>query len=207
MSKDEVRVVDPKTGGEKGSKTARFDLIPPDALWAIAEHYGRGASKYAARNWERGYNWGLSVAALERHLKARMMGEKVDAETGSLHLTAVAWHALALLTFELRGLGTDDITVNPPVIFPPVTATGGTEWLRSSASSALVGGVLTQTTDSLNKPSGPFISQGTPSSQEAARLGPTPSPNTLRNGGGLTSEYYLPTGSGSGGAPGSSETD
>lgn len=42
----EVRVVDPTTGGEKGSKLARFSLIPPEFLWALAEHYGKGANKY-----------------------------------------------------------------------------------------------------------------------------------------------------------------
>lgn len=110
-SMEEVRVKDKKTGGEKGSKLARFSLIPPDALWALAEHYGRGAKKYADRNWEKGYDWSLSLDALERHLRARQMGEKVDAETGSQHLTAVIWHALALWVFDNRGLGTDNVTV------------------------------------------------------------------------------------------------
>lgn len=42
----EHRVVNPVTGGAKGQKLARFDLIPPDALWALAEHFGKGATKY-----------------------------------------------------------------------------------------------------------------------------------------------------------------
>ena len=46
----EVRVVDPVTGGEKGAKLARFDLIPPEATWALAEHYGKGCAKYSDRN-------------------------------------------------------------------------------------------------------------------------------------------------------------
>lgn len=103
----EVRVVDPDTGGEKGSKLARFDLIPQDALWALAEHFGQGAKKYEDRNWERGYDWALSQAALMRHLSAYLQGEDYDEETGSLHITAVTWHALALLTFQLRGIGKD----------------------------------------------------------------------------------------------------
>lgn len=107
---EEVRIVDPKTGGQKGMKLARFSLIPPDAMWAIAEHYGRGAQKYSERNWEKGYKHSLTIDALERHLTAHKLGELMDYETGSLHVTAVAWHALALLTFVLRGIGTDDIT-------------------------------------------------------------------------------------------------
>jgi hypothetical protein len=95
----EVRTTDPDTGGQKGKKTARFDLIPVSALWQIAEHYGRGAEKYEDRNWERGYSWSLSYAALCRHLFAWWNGEDIDEETGSHHLAAVAFHALALLTF------------------------------------------------------------------------------------------------------------
>lgn len=41
----EVRVTDPETGGQKGQKPARFDLIPP-AIWEVAELYGKGAAKY-----------------------------------------------------------------------------------------------------------------------------------------------------------------
>ena len=107
----ETKIVDAKTGGEKGSKLARFDLIPPDALWAVAEVYGKGAEKYADRNWEKGYAWGLSVAALERHLSLFKQREDIDAETQCYHIAQVAWHALTLLTFQLRGLGTDDRTV------------------------------------------------------------------------------------------------
>ena len=106
---EEVRVVDPTTGGEKGSKLARFDLIPPEATWALAEHYGKGATKYAVRNWERGYAWSLCVSALQRHLHQWLMGESYDQETGSHHLICVAWHAFALFVFETRKLGTDDV--------------------------------------------------------------------------------------------------
>lgn len=109
---EEVRIMDPNTGGEKGLKIARYDLIPPDALWELAEVYGKGAKKYADRNWEKGYKWGLSVGALERHLARWKMGQSRDDETpleGAHHLAQVAWHAIALLVFELRGIGTDDV--------------------------------------------------------------------------------------------------
>ncbi len=110
---EEVRVVDSVTGGEKGTKVQRFSLIPPDFLWALATHYGVGARKYADRNWERGYKWSLSVDALERHLSQWKMGENLDPETGSHHLIAVAWHAIALFVFWMRGLGEDDVTSSP----------------------------------------------------------------------------------------------
>lgn len=106
---EEVRVVDPKTGGVKCQKLERFDLIPNEFEIALARHYGKGAEKYDDRNWEKGYRWSLSVGALRRHLAAWLGGESIDPETGSNHLIAVAWHACALFIFELRGLGTDDV--------------------------------------------------------------------------------------------------
>lgn len=105
---DEVRTVDPLTGGEKGSKRARYDLIPVGPLRRLAEHFGYGATKYADRNWERGYKWSLSYAALMRHLQAFWGGEDIDADSGSEHITAVIWHAMALSEYANRGLGTDD---------------------------------------------------------------------------------------------------
>lgn len=104
----ETRYTDPKTGGQKGEKLARFDLLPPDILWELAEHYGKGALKYAERNMELGYPWGKSYAACQRHLNAFWRGEDVDAETGSLHLVAAAWHCVTMAWFYRHGAGTDN---------------------------------------------------------------------------------------------------
>lgn len=105
-----MRAKDPVTGAEKGRKLARYDLIPVRALELLAKHYGIGSKKYADRNWEAGYPWSWSFASLLRHAFAFWRGETLDPETGSPHLIAVAWHALALTTFSLRNLGTDDRT-------------------------------------------------------------------------------------------------
>lgn len=94
----EVRTVS-STGGEKGQKLARFDLIPVGPLTELAKHYGRGARKYADRNWEKGYEWSKNYAALQRHLFAFWDGEDIDEETGTPHIVAVAWHAFALAEF------------------------------------------------------------------------------------------------------------
>lgn len=108
----EVRVVDPVTGGQKGSKLERYDLMPWDSLDTVARTYGRGAEKYPARNWEKGYAWSLSAAALGRHYSAFMRGEWFDPESGLPHLAHAAWHCLTLLAFKSRGLGTNDIPGN-----------------------------------------------------------------------------------------------
>lgn len=104
----EVRVTDPVTGGQKGIKPERFDLFPFDALEEVARVYGYGASKYADDNWLKGYRWRLSMGALLRHVARFALGEDRDPETGCLHLAHAAWHCLTLITFTLRGLGTDD---------------------------------------------------------------------------------------------------
>lgn len=94
----EVRSVS-STGGEKGTKDERHDLIPVEALATVARHYGAGARKYSAHNWRKGYEWSKSYAAMQRHANAFWAGEDIDEETGSPHMAAVAFHALALLTF------------------------------------------------------------------------------------------------------------
>lgn len=98
-SQEGVYRVKSKTGGEKETKRARFDLIPVDSLWEMAEHYGKGAEKYNPRNWEAGYDWSLSYAALQRHAHQFWGGEMVD-EEGFNHLAAVMFHAAALLHFS-----------------------------------------------------------------------------------------------------------
>lgn len=99
MDRSEQRYVDPVTGAEKGRKLARFDLIPAGPLVALAEQYGRGATKYADRNWERGHPWGITFAAMNRHLWLWWQGEDIDPESGGHHLDAVMWHAFALREF------------------------------------------------------------------------------------------------------------
>ena len=100
------------SGAQKGSKLARYDMIPADALEILAEHYGIGAEKYPPfdngdeygrlDNWRRCYDWSLSFAAMQRHSWQFWNGEDIDPETGSPHLAAVAWHALAMLHWSLN---------------------------------------------------------------------------------------------------------
>lgn len=99
----EERITNETTGGEKGRKLARFDLVPPEAMWALAEAFGAGAAKYSDRNWERGYDWSLSYGALQRHLWQFWNGEDIDAETGTPHIVSAMWHCAVLTTYQLSG--------------------------------------------------------------------------------------------------------
>ena len=107
----EVRSVS-ATGGEKGVKLERFDLIPPAAIAALARHYGVGAEKYNDHNYMKGYEWGKSYAALLRHLNQFWSGQDIDEETGTPHVICAAWHCFALHEFMREHPGYDDRRVN-----------------------------------------------------------------------------------------------
>lgn len=94
----EVRTTS-STGGQKGVKPEQYQSIPAGALRELAEHYTKGGAKYGDHNFRKGFEWSKSYSALLRHLLAFWGGEDLDAETGSKHVTAVAWHALCLSTF------------------------------------------------------------------------------------------------------------
>lgn len=94
----EVRTTS-STGGQKGVKPQRFDLLPTVPLTRLTELYGRGAEKYDDHNWAKGYEWSKSFGALQRHAWLFWSGEDIDDEMGLPHMTAVAWHAFALVHF------------------------------------------------------------------------------------------------------------
>ena len=105
---EETRVTDEKTGGAKGAKLPQLGAVDAAALWELAKVAGHGAQKYSRQNYLQGYNWSLSVDSLYRHLLLFQGGQDTDSESGFRHTAHVAWHALALTSFQLRDLGTDD---------------------------------------------------------------------------------------------------
>lgn len=130
------------TGGQKGVKLARFDLIPAGPLIALAEHYGKGARKYAPHQWRQGYEYTKSFAAIQRHTWDWLSGKTYDVcsndpegcsfvtadgepfeplepdtcynHTGSHHMVAAAWHAFTLLEFDQTHPEHDDRYKPPP---------------------------------------------------------------------------------------------
>lgn len=106
MLKESVKLMDggakltvSETGGQKGSKEARYDLIPVQPLEYLARLYGKGAEKYDDNNWAKGYDWKFSYAAMQRHANQFWGGEDNDPEMGLPHLASVAWHAFTMMYF------------------------------------------------------------------------------------------------------------
>lgn len=105
---DDERSEVPTEGRKDDDGKARYDLIPSEALHALAELYGTGARKYGERNWEKGIVFGRLFAALERHAWAWWRGEMFDQEDGQHHLISVAWCAFALYELERTHPDLDD---------------------------------------------------------------------------------------------------
>lgn len=88
----------------------RIDLIPPEAVFALADILTMGAEKYGDRNWESGTlenEGGRIYAAAQRHLwqwwHAHQNGQDVrDEESGRSHLHHALCNIAFLITYELR---------------------------------------------------------------------------------------------------------
>lgn len=100
----------------------QLELIPPEWTWALGVVLTRGAIKYATRNWERGMKWSYCVGCIGRHLVKFLCGERYDLETGCHHLAHVAWNALALMSYDVRGVGENDLR-----------GTGDLKWIEAVA--------------------------------------------------------------------------
>ena len=95
----------------------RVELVPPEWLFALADVMTQGSKKYEPRNWEKGMKWSTMLGSMKRHIAKFEAGSRYDGKgfdlekgtTGCHHLAMAAWNALALLTYDLRRKGTNDI--------------------------------------------------------------------------------------------------
>jgi hypothetical protein len=87
----------------------QIELLPPEWIWGLGEVMTQGARKYAKRNWEKGMKWSRVVGSLFRHVLKFLAGERYDPETGCHHMLHAAWNCLALVSYDLRGLGENDL--------------------------------------------------------------------------------------------------
>jgi hypothetical protein len=82
----------------------RTDLIPPEALEALASILTYGCKKYEDRNWEKGLLYSRVVGASLRHLIAYEKGEITDPESGLPHLEHCFCNLMFLVTYNRRGM-------------------------------------------------------------------------------------------------------
>lgn len=82
------------TGSERDTREGkgRFDLMPPGALRALAEHFEVGAKLYGERNWEKGQPLSRYMDSAIRHLIAFWSGD-VD----EMHLVSALWNLMAMM--------------------------------------------------------------------------------------------------------------
>lgn len=106
---DSKFVLDKDTGAVKADLGKnRLDLWPVRPYEDIGWILTFGASKYEARNWEKGFNWSRVFASTLRHLYAWYRGEDLDPESGLSHLAHAACNIVFLLEFTHTGAGKDD---------------------------------------------------------------------------------------------------
>jgi len=74
---------------------AAMELLSPYSLWQLSTWFGKGAKKYAPRNWEKGIPFSVIVGKLQRHLQQYLMGK-----TDEPHLDAIGWMWHALTHYE-----------------------------------------------------------------------------------------------------------
>lgn len=86
----------------------RYDLHPVTALKAIADVWEYGSNKYDDYNWAKGMPWMKMVGSTLRHVNKWILGEDLDDESGLHHLAHAGCDIMILLTYALKGLGTDN---------------------------------------------------------------------------------------------------
>lgn len=85
-----------------------YHLLPWEAVEEVVKVLAFGKSKYAARNWEAGFDWYRMFSASIRHLTLWWTGEDLDPESGLHHLAHAACDCLFGLSFVIWKRGVDD---------------------------------------------------------------------------------------------------
>lgn len=101
----------PEGGLRYDKGKVRYELIPTEWIDGLAEVLTQGAEKYADRNWELGMPRSKMWGSFWRHTMKLLKGERYDKESGKHHGFHIAWNILALTTYDLRGIGADDMPV------------------------------------------------------------------------------------------------
>jgi len=87
------------TGSVRDVRTGkgRYDLIPPEAEFALALQMELGCQKYGHRNWEKGQPVSCYMDSAKRHLSRFIKGDRDED-----HLQAALWNIACGLTTRER---------------------------------------------------------------------------------------------------------
>ena len=69
--------IENELGAKEAGTIARFDLIPPEAMFKIAEILHEGAQKYGEENW-RGLNYRTNLNHALQHIYGHLAGDKTE---------------------------------------------------------------------------------------------------------------------------------
>lgn len=97
-------VLEQEEGMHKDEGKLRVDLVPLEAIYAIAEVMTFGCKKYAERNWEKGIKFTRIYASALRHLLEWGARRDNDPESGLNHLKHALWNIAALVTYIERDM-------------------------------------------------------------------------------------------------------
>ena len=101
-------VLTPRQGLKFDTGKRRVDLVPTEAIHALADVLTAGAAKYGEHNWRHGMDWSRVYGAAQRHMLAFWGGDDIDEESGMPHI----WHALTniafLVSYKAMSVGRDD---------------------------------------------------------------------------------------------------
>ena len=85
-----------------------LQYLPWEGLGAVAEVMRCATHKYPYDNWRAGMPWRELAGSVLRHFRSWLLGEDTDPDSGQLHLAHCACDVLFLLTYAIKGAGTDD---------------------------------------------------------------------------------------------------
>lgn len=103
-----------KTKLKHDSGKLRVDLVPPEAIVALAEVFGFGTRDHEARSWERGIVPSRVLASVKRHILAWELGEDYD-ESGQHHFDHALCELAMLVTYERRKMLPRLVEMDPGV--------------------------------------------------------------------------------------------
>lgn len=104
-----------EAGHKDEGKSELQYILAMEGLEQVAAVGSFGAKKYARWNYKTGMPWMKLAGSISRHLRAWIMGEDLDPESGLPHLAHMIYDALMLLDYEKNKKELDDRYKTPSI--------------------------------------------------------------------------------------------